>query len=392
MLVAVVATAVVLVAAVVMGNRLDRPTRTASAVGAAAVTIPLTSSMTTAGADSVVLPMGDLHDPTNTFWELFVRPSSGPSWVLRTPPGVADNGGLSISLASNGYLGAGFMPSALLKFSPLAASTDGGHTWLPGELPGPLPPVPNALAVDGAGSGVALISGASQSVVAGTGNLSTWKPLRPPPTSASTGAGCSVDAVSAVATTGQGSAYLGLGCTKNGRIGIEAPGTGTDTSWQDVGPRTAGVSSGSTAVLRLEGTSTGLAGLAEVATGSTHSVIAFWGDGQPGHWAESPSAPVPAGWSLMATGVGGGTGNQGSSVLLASGRSRRVEVMTGPGGEWRTLPDPPEGTSAVTGLAGEVDAFVASGASLTVWSLPTGDSAWRQVTSITVPIQYGSSG
>ena len=144
----VAAVLVVGVVAIVASSSSGSSSGSGGPPGSAAATVPvvpLPSSVTVAARTSVVLPMGHLDDPANTFWQLFLRPTGGGAWRLETPPGVADNGGLVVSLPSAGPLTAGFLTSADLHFSPLAQTVDGGSTWTPGQLPTALVAVPDAL-------------------------------------------------------------------------------------------------------------------------------------------------------------------------------------------------------------------------------------------------------
>ncbi len=101
--------------------------------------------------------MGHLDDPANTFWEEFTLPSGADQWVERTPVDVADNGGLVTAPTSDGVV-VGFRPSADLKFSPLASTSDGGATYTPGLLSDGLANVPDALSVTASGHAAALTS------------------------------------------------------------------------------------------------------------------------------------------------------------------------------------------------------------------------------------------
>jgi hypothetical protein len=88
----------------------------------------------------------------------------------------------------------------------------------------------------------------------------------------------------------------------------------------------------------------------------------------------------------------GGDGD-GLFVLLhaSSGRDQLI-VAPGPGAAWKELPSPPTGTATVAfGPAGGTEAFVVSGAKLTIWSLAPGASTWASGQVVRVPIQYGSS-
>ena len=86
--------------------------------------------------------MGERGVPLNTFWQIFFRPSGAASWTLVTPTGVADNGGLTLTAAGDGSVTAGFEPSQLLHYSPLARSDDEGSSWSPALVPPPWWPVP----------------------------------------------------------------------------------------------------------------------------------------------------------------------------------------------------------------------------------------------------------
>ncbi len=361
--------------------------------GGPAPAIPLASSVTSTKQSSVILAMGHLDDPPNTFWQLFLRPSGNASWSLSTPPGVADNGGLVVAAPASGPLTAGFLTSADLKFSPVAQTPDSGSTWLPGSLPAALIAVPDAIAA-GAGSDLwAIVSG--DTVEASTGDLSTWNPVVTTHDLATSVAGCPVVAVTAVAAGPVGRPLLGVSCAHGSQIGVLETGSSdvgsTVQRWQDIGPQLGGGDSGaSTSVLRLEQTADGIAGLAEVKQGGVWSLVAFWGAGTSNQWSQSAPVGVPAGWAVEATGIGGG-GGQGGSVVLGSGTRRQVEVIPGPGGGWTAAPPAPNGTAAVAVIGSETDAFVPAGSRLTVWTCPAGAAGWTRTATITVPIQYGSS-
>jgi hypothetical protein len=347
---------------------------------------PISASTTTATGSSVLFAMGHLHDPANTFWELFLRPAGSSSWVLRTPPGVASNGGLVVAASPSGALTVGFLISELLKFSPVAQSTDEGATWSPGELPFALTATPEALAVAASGRVLALVDPGGQRVLQSSGDLAAWRTLTTTRALSQAASSCGVLAVTAVAYNPSGQPLLGLSCAHHGHAGI-LTGTGTST-WHDIGPS---FGSGTASVTRLVSTPDGVAGLAQVQSGTRATVVAFWGNGSTAGWAGSSTLSIPAGWSVKATATGGGSG-QGLAVLLGSGEARRVEVVAGPGASWVTLPPAPRGASAVSDVGTEVDTFVVAASHLTVWA--GGDSAaggWRRAASITVPVPYGSS-
>ncbi len=347
---------------------------------------PISASTTTPTGSSVLFAMGHLDSPENTFWELFLRPAGSRSWVLRTPPGVASNGGLVLAASPSGQWTAGFLISALLKFSPLAQSTDGGADWSPGELPFPLTPAPDALAVGSTGHVLALVSPGGRRVLQASGDLAAWRTVTTTHALTQAASSCGVQAVTAVAYNPAGQPLLGLSCAHRGHVGILTT-TGTST-WHDIGPS---LGSGATSVARLVSTATGVAGLAQVQSGTRASVVGFWGNGSTAQWAGSATLSIPAGWSVKATATGGGSG-QGLAVLLGSGDARRVEVVAGPGASWVTLPPAPRGASAVSDLGTEVDTFVVASSHLAVWAWSDGAAGWSRSASITVPVPYGSSG
>ena len=105
-----------------------------SATVAAATTTPVRST--------VVLAMGHLGDPANTFYELFERPTGRSAWTLVTPPGVADNGGLVVGLSPAGALTAGFLPSGRSRSPYWPAAPTVGRPGRRARCRGPSPPGP----------------------------------------------------------------------------------------------------------------------------------------------------------------------------------------------------------------------------------------------------------
>ena len=104
--------------------------------GATLSPLPASGVSTPDGSWSTV-PMGQVSDQSNTFWELFHTAPGSSRWTLVTPEGTADNGGL-VAGVSGDSIAAGVLPSALLRFSPLSSSADGGASWTPVFLPGAL--------------------------------------------------------------------------------------------------------------------------------------------------------------------------------------------------------------------------------------------------------------
>ena len=364
---------------------------------ASPLAVPLASGVTTPDLASVALPMGDLGQFVNTFWELFLQPAAGTAWTLQTPPGVADNGGIAVSVSPAGQVTVGFLASFRLHFSPLARSTDGGTKWSPGLLPAALTTAPDALAEGPAGTYAVVGTGGVQRVLAGNG-LSGWSTVTTSRSLAGSATGCAVRRITAVVSAAPGaSPVLGVQCAQPGRIGVltrSADASGAraigGATWSSVGPRLGAGATGTVNVLRLEAGATGLSGLAGVRSDSRTTLVAFWqGTGQSA-WSQSPALSVPQGWSVRATATGGGSGG-GEAVLLASGTRRMIAEVAGPSTAWVILPVPPPGTDALTVRGTATDAFTVTGAHLAVWSFTTGNFAWSRTQAVTVPVPYGSS-
>ena len=378
---------VVIVIVVVSGGSNGSDTSGSPSPGTASVpTSPLISSVATAARTSLLLPMGRLGDPANTFWELFLR-SGSSSWKLATPPGVADNGGLVVAVPSAGPLTAGFLTSADLTFSPLAQSVDGGSTWSPGELPTALVGAPDALASGGAGRLLALVAHSGQTVLSSAGSLTSWAPVVSTRSLTGQVADCRPTSLTAVSFGPTGGPLLGARCAAGDRLGVLSTGPDSPAGrpvWEDAGTRTT--------VLRLDDTVVGTAGLGAVRSGPHAWLVAFWGPGAIGQWVQSRRLALPTGWSVLATAVGGGSGTGGAETVLLGARSERSVVqVAGPGSAWVTLPIPPAGSGAVAVVGTETDAFVVGGSRLAVWALASGATGWSRTATVTVPIQYGSS-
>jgi hypothetical protein len=392
----VIAVALVVVAVVLVVSRSSDGSAGSGGSGTDGVSaLPLASAVSTSSLASVLIPMGHLDDPANTFWELVVRPAGTTTWLVRTPPGVADNAGLVVAQPAAGPLTAGFLPSQDLTFSPLADSSDQGRTWSQGQLPTALAPAPDALATGPDGVRYALVAEGGRAVWSAASGLSSWVPVVTQRTLALADPACHLSAVTAVAAQTGGRLLVGLSCSRGHRVGVLA-GVGSTASssgagaWQPVGPSIGGSPGVATTVIRLEDSAAGISGLVGVMSGSTSSLVAFGGSGGAAHWTESAPLGMSSGWSVMATGTGGGSG-QGQTVLLGSGAHRKIEEIAGPGQPWTAVPAVPPGTGAVAVVGSQTDAFVASGTNLTVLSLAAGSTRWQRAASLYVPLQYGSS-
>jgi hypothetical protein len=363
-----------------------------SAAGGAAV-LPAASATVPTGSQ-VVVAMGHLDDPANTFYELFDRSAGSPSWVLATPPGVADNGGLVVGAATTGSLTAGFLPSADLTFSVLAQRAAGTSAWTPGNLPGTLARRPDGLATGADGEVAAVLARPTPSVVDAGPGLTSWERRTTVAGLAAVSPRCPVDGITAVALTSSGSTVVGTACARSSAAGLftAAPSGG----WTLLGPLVLPGAPTATQVLRLQAGAGGLVALLEGSGGGGATLAVAWG-GSGADLSASAPLTVPVGWSVRGTAIGGGSG-QKVTVLLGSdsGSGLRLESVDGPASgtapsPWVALPAPPDGTAAVAAVGTDTDAFVPSGSQLTVWSTSPGAPSWTRVSRQSVPIQYGSS-
>ena len=343
-----------------------------------AVTIPLSTSLSTAQGTWAIAVMGGSAAAHNNFWQLFVRPAGASRWSLVTPEGVADNGGLVAAGASTSFI-VGFRPSQRLAYSPLATSTDAGKNWTPGLLDASLAATPGALAVDPSGRALALLQDGTITTAptASAAAAGQWVPLttRNALAASAPGRSCGLMGVSAVSFGPNKDPMAAGSCARPGVAGVFTDAGGT---WRSAGLVLPGKSPGKSTVRVLGLAATAGGNVALLAAGN--SLFAAWWNGT--RW--TVSAPVTAS-TVRAVGFGAG----GSAWLLADGG--RAETISGAGGSWQVLPPVPPGTATLApGTGGGYDALAVAVSKLTVWRLSRG--AWAQVQLITVPIAYGSSG
>ncbi len=351
------------------------------------------SAVSTSGGSWVILPMGDPSDKSNTFWELFHAVPGTSRWSLVTPPGVADNGGL-VAGASAGSVVVAVLPSGLLRFSPLALSTDGGKSWGPLLLPAGLAPLPDALAYEAASPGGAIALTGSGRALSAPENLSSWSPLVSTAGLARVSPGCGVTAFDAAAILPSGAPVIATGCRRGGQVGVFTKTTG---SWQPIGFTLGGsLRRAATTVLRLEVTGSTTTVLVSASRAGRRALVALWRTGGT-PWTESVPLALSAGGSVLSSSVGAGGA---LAVLLGSPRGGRIAFDIASGGRlWSPLPRLPSRTTALalpttpmTLDAEEVDAFTVDGGSLGVFALTPSGTTWIRVQSSEIPLAYGSSG
>jgi hypothetical protein len=306
-----------------------------------------------------------------------------------TPEGVADNNGIVAGMSS-GVIVTGVLPSQLLRFSPLASSTDGGMTWNPALFPGALASRPDALAIGASGTGDLGLMGSK--VLRSTPSLTAWSPLVSLSTLARRDPGCGAQQLDAVASGPGGEPLVAVACRDGGAAGVFTSSGGT---WEQIGTHLGGAwRDASISVLRLQSTSVGTSVLVAATSGSRRALAALWRSAS-GQWSESPVMGLMRGESLRASAAGAA----GSfAVLVGAGRATSVKTVA-PGRSWLPLPATPGGAVSIAAAAtvpaalaaDSYDLFTVQGARLGVFTLNPAGTEWIRVQSTLVPLAYGSS-
>lgn len=354
---------------------------TPSAAAAPPASAPLATTMSTAGGTWAVLPMGDLGQIANTFWQLFYRPAGDTRWSLVTPPGVADNGGLVLTGQGTSVTVA-FVPSQDLRFTPLAWSSDDGAGWNPAVLPAAIDPVPDALgpAPGGSAQWAVTHSGARVTRVAGTLARATTVVTNATLEHAS-GGSCRTLRVDALAGNGT-STFAGASCLDASRAPVfETVGDG----WRVVGPELS--SRSPVSVLRLEVAGDALQAIVARSSGASVVLRLLSSNDAGATWTWSaPLRLRPAGTLVS---VSPGPGAMWTVVWRSAAGSTRLGAILH-GSSWSTVTALPTGTQVLSSGAGtKLEALATEGSRLTVWQRD--DGRWVTVLTMTVPIQYGSS-
>ncbi len=357
---------------------------------AAATVRPIPSGVSTAGSAWVVLPMGDLSVQSNTFWQVLHSAPGSSQWSDVTPEGVADNGGLVAGAAAGSVL-IGFLPSNLLRYSPLAATANGGATWSPQLLPAGLTGLADGLAYGGAGPGGALAATGGETVLAAPESLSRWSPLITAAQLAGISTRCGVTSIDAVAILPSGSPLVATGCRRGGVVGIF---TDTGGTWRADGISLLRQARAGTSVLRLDTSGATTTALVTASRSGHRTLVALWRKSGAA-WSTSAALTLSTGASVLASAVG----DDGElAVLLGSPQTGAGVFVIKPDGAWARLPKPPPGTTAVALPGGPstvdgdaVNAFTVHGGSLGVYALTPSGTTWIRVQSSQIALAYGSS-
>jgi hypothetical protein len=343
-----------------------------------------TSLVTPAGTWAVAV-MGGSVASRNNFWQLFIRPAGSQRWKLVTPAGTADNGGLVLAAAGTSLI-TGFRPSQYLTYTPLTTTRDGGQAWSStGPLDGALANRPDALAAAPATRRlIALLTDGTVKLAAS--GYTSWKTLTSKRSLAATPAGrrCRLQALTAASFTPSGTPLLGGACARPGTAGIFASPHGT---WQAAGPVLPPALAGQDiAVLRLTRTPQQTVAILQAGRGPAASLLAAWSAGDGGHWTLSGPLPL-RGAALISASFGPPAA---VAIMLTGGRG---ESVTGATKQWQLLPALPPGTATLAFKPGAaISALAVHRGTLTLWQTAPGGASWTRAQTISVPIQYGSSG
>jgi hypothetical protein len=331
----------------------------------------------------VVVPMGHLSDPANTFYETFTATVAGP-WALTTPPGVATNGGIVLATPTKGAVAVlPFYASKLTALSALVGGRAGGD----GQVSAALAHGPSALAVDLSSGALATVSArgvvrVQASLTARQVSVTTLSALKAAPGLRA----CGVAAITAVAFDAQGRLALGLHCTKPGTTAVALQGV---SAWSI--SKAPGL--GAVSVLRLDPDGSGLLALVR-SGGMRASLRALRITGSS--VSSSRSVPVMD-LVIRSTSVSAPSSSGRSEVVALAGSKAVSALVLDPGSATRFLGAAlPLSTRAVVSISSAplsgsgLVAFEVQGGAATIVSL-TDSGAWStsQVERVTIP--YGSS-
>jgi hypothetical protein len=347
----------------------------------------LDTSFVTPSGTWAIVPMGDLNDPLNTFWQMFFKPLGASKWSLVTPPGVADNGGLAATLGPDQTVAVVFDPSQLLTFSPVAFTSDDGKRWTSGGIiPFGAESVPDAM-VDSSSSGVLdAIAGGGRQVESGTGAQQSWSTVLTKADLADSASGkqCRVVSLTALATSANGE-VIGSGCARPGVVGIFS---GSHTGVWTLSGLSMPASAGDITVLRLSPDGAGMSALVVGHAVAGDALYGIW-EAPDGKWSVSGGNSLRPHTSIVSEGFGP-NGEIVVETKSARGALGAQTVASGSGSAWTTLRAPPAGAKDVSvSRDGSLDALCVENSTLVDWRLE--DGAWKLIESLDVPIQYGSS-
>jgi len=362
-----------------------------SSAGAPSLPTPLATSVQTTAGTWATVPMGNLSQPLNTFWQLFFRPPGAASWSNKVEAAAtATNGGLVLASAVGRSVIVGIRPSARLTYSPLITTSDAGRTWSDGLVSEGLAARPDALAADASGHALALVNDRDGTeVLSNAGDLATWRAVVSQSALSGTrgpGWSCGLRSLTAVGYLA-GQPLVGGSCSRPGVVGLFGQSSG---AWRLVGPALPRpLERGRVEVLDLGAAQASTSTLLAVSSGHRADLVAAWSTSR-GRWSTSSVLPLRPDEQVASFGPADGSAL--FVLLKAASGTDGLFVAEPSTSAWRELPSPPPGTTTVAfGLGAPAAALVAGATVATVWSLGSTSSTWAKSQVIDVPIQYGSS-
>jgi hypothetical protein len=358
---------------------------------------PLATSVQAGRGTWATVPMGNLGQPLNTFWQLFYRADGSTSWSDKVQAtAVATNGGLVLA-TGGASLSVGIRPSHLLTFSPIISTVDSGRSWSNGLLTEGLAAHPEALATGPGGAALAIVdSRRGTEVLKSSHGLSSWQPLVSTDalSSSPSARACGLRALTAVGYASN-TVVVGGSCDRAGETGIFVQ---QGTAWHSTGPvlpsRLESAQTTGTEVLGLLPLhpGAGLGALLAVSDANGIFLVASWTRNGT-TWRASKPLRLAGGEQLASFGA---DDNNGAFALVAlpDGRKQLAVADTGSSGSsaWHELSAPPPGTQTVAfGPGRNAAALAVSSTVLSVWALSPGWMKWQKDQVMNVPVQLGSS-
>ena len=139
-------------------------------------------------------------------------------------------------------------------------------------------------------------------------------------------------------------------------------------------------------MLRLTTTGGTTTALLAAGAGPAARLLAAWSTSSGARWTLSPPLPLHKA-ALRSASPGPG----GSMAVVLTGN--QAQTITAADAPWRPLPALPPATATLApGPGGGWDALAPHHTKLTIWHLPPGHTTWTTTQTITIPIQFGSSG
>lgn len=364
-----------------------------ASVPASATSYAPTSSFATStvldGSTYAAIPMGNLGDPLNTFWQLFKLSNGASRWSLDTPTGVADNGGLVIEQGSSASISVAIRPSDYLTFTPVAARGPRSAWASDGLIPAGLVAAPDAFVGEN-GTVFAAVESRGGSVLRAGSAAGDWTTVGTASSLSGVARGqCRVEGVEALAVAPSQSLYAGTVCSAGARAGIFAL---AGARWRDIGPSLGAPVSGATrSVVGLEAASGWLSAL--IATNSksrTQLVLTRSSDGGS-TWSTSKPLVLPASAQIVSVGSMGSTAGAFAVWKAATGVFGAVSID----GQWTALPSMPNHALTLAfpvGTTRVIDAVGGQHSTFLAWRLDPRAHRWDATQTMEVPIIYGSSG